>query len=59
MDKQQKNIQRMVADKVIKDIHKIVEEDKIKEKQERNGAMLVGGLVLFFVLFVLGTLLLQ
>jgi len=55
MDKQQKNIERVVADKVLKDIHKIVVKDKAQEKYEKKGAFLVGGVILVFIvaLFVL------
>lgn len=52
MDKQQKNVQRVVADKALKDIHKIVEDDRKKEKQEKNVAMLVAGVILFLVILI-------
>ncbi|MCW8933462.1 MAG: hypothetical protein OQK98_01945 [Gammaproteobacteria bacterium] len=54
MHKQQENIQRVVAGKVLKDIHKIVEEDSVKEKQEKNGALFAGSLILFFVILLSG-----
>lgn len=53
MDKQQQNIERTVAHKALKNIHTIVEEDKIKEKQEKKGAMLVSALILFFAIFIM------
>ena len=59
MDKQQQNIQRVVAAQALKDIHKIVEKDRIKENQEKNGAVLVGALILFFIIIFLGSLLLE
>lgn len=53
MDKQQQNIQRVVAHKALKVIHTIVEDDKIKEKNEKKGAMLVSALILFFAVFIM------
>ena len=53
MDKQQKNIERVVAGKALKDIHKIVEKDKIKEKQENKGAIVVGLFMLILVVLLL------
>jgi len=53
MDKQQKNIQRVVADKALKDIHKIVEKDKIKEKQEKKAAVIIGVIMLLFFALLL------
>lgn len=52
MDKQQQNIQRVVAAKALKDINKIVEDDRVKEKQEKNVAMLVAGVILFLVILI-------
>ena len=46
MDELEKNIKQVVAGKVIKDIHKIVSREEIKEKQEKRWAMFVVGLVL-------------
>ncbi len=51
MDKLQKNIERVVAVKVLKDIHKIVENEEAKEKKEKRWALVIGITgVLVFVL---------
>lgn len=46
VNKLQKNIQQLVAKKVLKDIRKIVDEETLKEKSEKYWAIL--GLVLIF-----------
>lgn len=41
MDKLEKNIQRVVANKTLKDINKIVSEEQIKEKNEKYWVRIV------------------
>lgn len=41
MDKLEKNIQRVIANKMLKDINKIVGEEQIKEKKEKYWVRIV------------------
>lgn len=41
MDKLEKNVQRVVANKTLKDINKIVSEEYIKEKNEKYWVRIV------------------
>ena len=55
MDKLEKNIQRVVANKTLKDINVIVSEEQIKEKNEKYWVRIVVFVmaVAFVVLLVL------
>ena len=52
MDKLKKNIELIVANKALKDIHKIVKEDEVKEKHEKRLAKIVAGLILIVIVLV-------
>jgi hypothetical protein len=49
----EKNIKRVVADKAIKDIHKIVKDEAEKEKQEKSWALVVSAIIVSAVLVLL------
>lgn len=53
MNKLKKNIERVVADKALKDIHKIVESDLEQQKHEKTGVILVIVIVLCVTAFLL------
>ena len=49
----EKNIKRVVANKAIKDIHKIVKDEAEKEKQEKSWALIVSAIIVSAVLVLL------
>jgi len=50
VDKLEKNVKQVVAEKVLKDIHKIVREEEVKEKNEKRWAKLIVGMTLLTVI---------
>jgi len=50
VDKLEKNVKQVVAEKVLKDIHKIVREEEVKEKREKHWAKLIVGMTLLAVI---------
>jgi len=52
MDELEKNVKQVVVSKVLKDIHKIVNEDKVKEAREKRWAMIILSLILAVVVLL-------